>query len=70
MQILIYFGTALAVAGLAGLGYCVVKAMLLRREAQGGADVKKQLQGLVAINMAAFGSAAIGLAIIVVGMLL
>ena len=70
MEFLIYVGTALALGGLAGLGYCIRKAMALKRQAKDGADVKKQLQGLVAINMAALGGAAIGLAMIVTGIVL
>lgn len=70
MEILIYIGTILALAGLAGLGYCIRKAVALRHEAKNGVDVTQQLQGLAGINMAALGAAAIGLAMIVVGMLL
>lgn len=70
MEILIYIGTILALAGLAGLGYCIRRAVTLRHEAKNGADVTQQLQGLAGINMAALGAAAIGLAMIVVGMLL
>ncbi len=70
MDILIYIGTALAIAGLAGLGYCIGKAVVLRRQAREGTDVGQKLQGLVAINMASLGGGGIGLAMIVVGMLL
>lgn len=70
MQALIWAGAALTLVGLAGLGYCVLRAMRARRAGLDDAAMRAELQRVVAINMGAMGVSALGLAMVVVGILL
>ncbi len=66
---MIWGGSALAVIGLAMLGWCIWRAVAIRR----GADPENgqaELQTLVAVNMAAVGIASLGLGCLVVGLIL
>ncbi len=66
---MIYAGVVLAVLGLIGLGYAMLLALRLKKEAPEGQDAKNRMQFLVAINTAALGTSFIGLALVVVGVL-
>jgi hypothetical protein len=70
MQALIWVGTAMALAGVGGLGYCVLRAIRARRAGLDDAAMRAELQRVVAINMAALGLSALGLAAVVAGILL
>ena len=70
MQALIWVGTAMALAGVGGLGYCVLRAMRARRAGLDDAAMRAELQRVVVINMAALGVSALGLATVVAGILL
>ena len=70
MQALIWAGGAMTLAGVAGLGYCVLRAIRARRAGLDDAGMRAELQRVVAINMAALGVSALGLAAVVVGILL
>ncbi len=66
---LVWGGSALAVLGIAMLGWCIWRALMIRKMEDNDA-AKSQLQTLAAINMAAVGIAAIGLGCVVVGLIL
>ena len=66
---LVWGGSALAVLGIAMLGWCIWRALMIRKMEDNDA-AKSQLQTLAAINMAAVGIAAIGLGCVVVGFIL
>lgn len=70
MQALIWAGAALTLVGLAGLGYCVLRALRARRAGLEDAEMRAELQRVVAINMGAMGISALGLAMVVTGILL
>jgi hypothetical protein len=70
MQALIWAGAALTLAGVCGLGYCVLRAIRARRSGLEDAAMRAELQRVVAINMAALGVSALGLATVVTGILL
>jgi hypothetical protein len=70
MQALIWAGAALTVAGLLVLGYCILRAMKARRRGLDEAAMRAELQQVVAINLAAVGMSALGLAAVVAGILL
>lgn len=70
MQGLIWVGTALTLAGVAGLGYCVVKALQARRAGLDDAAMRQALQKVVTINLAALGLSALGLMLVVTGLML
>lgn len=70
MQGLIWPGTALALAGIGGLIWCIVLATRARNAGLPDAELRARLQQVVALNMAALGIAALGLMLVVAGILL
>jgi len=70
MQAMIWIGAALTLLGVAGLGYCILRASRARRSGLDDAAMRAELQRVVAINMAALGLSALGLAAVVSGILL
>lgn len=70
MQALIWVGAAMALAGVGGLGYCVLRAIRARRAGLDDAAMRAELQRVVVINMAALGVSALGLATVVAGIIL
>ncbi len=70
MQAVIWSGAALTLIGVAGLGYCVVKALRARRAGLDDAAMRAALQGIVTLNMAALGVSALGLMLVVLGIAL
>ncbi len=70
MQALIWVGAALSLAGVGGLIYCIALALRARRAGLPDADLRARLQRVVTINMAALGVSALGLMLVVAGILL
>jgi hypothetical protein len=70
MQALIWAGAALTVIGLIGLGYCILRAVRAKRSGLEDVAMRAELQRVVAINLAAVGVSALGLAAVVAGILL
>ena len=70
MQALIWVGAALTLAGVAGLGYCILRASRAKRTGLDDAAMRAELQRVVTINLAAVGVSALGLAAVVAGILL
>lgn len=70
MQAVIWAGAALTVVGLAGLIYCVLRATKAKRLGLDDAAMRAELQRVVTINLAAVGVSALGLAVVVTGILL
>lgn len=70
MEILIYIGTATALLGLLGLGYCIWLAVSAKRAGLSDDEMKTRLQKIVALNMAAMGVSAMGLMMVVIGVML
>ncbi len=66
---MIYAGVGLAVLGLIGIGYAMLLALRLKKDAPEGREAKDRMQFLAAINTAALGTSFIGLALVVVGVL-
>jgi len=66
---LIWAGSLLALLGIALLGWCIWRALAIRKIEDHKA-AKSQLQTLAAVNMAAVGLAAIGLGCVVIGVIL
>lgn len=67
---LIWIGALVSLAGIAGLIWCVMIALRARREGLDDAAMKERLQKVVAINMGALFLSAIGLMMVVIGILL
>ncbi len=70
MQVLIWMGAALSLCGIAGLGYCILRATRARRAGLEDAAMRAELQRVVLINMAALGVSALGLMLVVAGIVL
>lgn len=70
MDILIWAGAAVSLLGVGGLIWCVLTAIQARQKGLAEAEMKAVLQRVVTVNMAALGISAIGLAMVVAGILL
>ncbi len=70
MDILIGIGAVLALAGVAGLGWCIALALRARRAGLPEPELRARLQRVVAVNLGALGLSAIGLMLVVVGIVL
>ena len=70
MENLIWIGALITVVGLIGLIWCIVSVARARKSGLDDAAMKERLQKVVAVNMAALFLSAIGLMMVVVGILL
>jgi hypothetical protein len=70
MEWVIWIGTGLSLAGVAGLIWCINLTLQARRKGLGDAEMRARLQQVVTYNLAALGVSAIGLMLVVVGILL
>jgi hypothetical protein len=67
---MIWVGVGATLAGLAGISWCVIDIMRARRAALPEAALRARLQRAVAVNTGAFGISALGLALVVAGIIL
>ena len=70
MQALIWIGTIMTLLGVAGLGYCIRRAVLARNSGLDDEAMRTALQKVVTLNLAALGVSALGLGLVVTGILL
>lgn len=70
MQGLIWIGAAVSLAGVAGLVWCILTVARARREGLPEAEMRARLQGIVAWNLAALAVSALGLMLVIVGIVL
>ncbi|MFN3724505.1 MAG: hypothetical protein ACK4VZ_15865 [Paracoccaceae bacterium] len=70
MEMLIWGGAALTMAGVLTLLWCIVLAMRARKSALPDDQIKAQLQKVVALNLGALAVSALGLIVVVVGVIL
>lgn len=70
MDGLIWTGAAVTLAGLGGLVWCIVKVAAARRAGLDDAALRARLQRVVALNLGALLLSAIGLMMVVAGILL
>lgn len=70
MEALVWIGAALTVLGLVGLAWCIVTVVRARKTAADDAELKARLQRVVAMNLGALGVSALGLMLVVAGVLL
>ncbi|TFL16891.1 hypothetical protein [Jannaschia formosa] len=70
MTALVWIGALLALAGLAGLGYCITVAVRARREGLEGAAMEARLRRLVALNLGALAVSTLGLMLVILGIFL
>lgn len=67
---LIWIGAAVTLAGLAGLVWCILKVTAARRAGLDDAALRARLQAVVALNLGALLLSALGLMLVVAGILL
>ena len=70
MELLIWIGALVSLVGIAGLVWCVLIALRAKREGLDETAMTAKLQRVVAINMGALLLSALGLMMVVVGILL
>lgn len=70
MENLIWIGAVVTLLGLAGLIWCILKVQSARKRGLDDAALKAELQKVVALNLGALFLSAIGLMMVVVGILL
>ncbi len=70
MAALVWIGAAATVLGLAGLVGCIVVAARARSAGLEGAAMEARLRRLVALNLAALATSALGLMLVVTGVLI
>ena len=70
MQSLAPIGLVATLLGLAGLGYCIVEGLRIRRAGLPPAEIHARLHRLLAINLGSVALAALGLAILLAGLML
>ena len=70
MQAVIWGGAVLTLIGVAGLAWCIRLSLNVRNAGQDAEAARAALQKVLAWNMAALGLAAIGLMMVVLGIIL
>lgn len=70
MDILIWSGAAISLLGVAGLVWCIVHVMRLRRLSLAESEMRTRMQKAVAVNFAALGISTLGLMMVVIGIFL
>lgn len=70
MDMLIYFGVALTLAGVALLVYCIVQALKAKKLGGSDDEVRARLQKVVTLNLVALMVSAIGLGAVTIGAIL
>lgn len=70
MEVLIWIGTALALAGVAGLVACILMALRARRSGLPDDAMRAALRRVVTLNLASLGLSAFGLMFVVAGIML
>ena len=70
MDALVWIGTALSLAGIGGLMWCIRAVAKARRAGLDDAALRARLQQVVAWNLAALGVSALGLMLVVLGLFL
>jgi len=70
MEIMVWGGAAISLAGLAGLLWCIVKVWRARRAGLSDADLRAAVQAVLPLNLGALFLSVLGLMMVVAGILL
>jgi hypothetical protein len=70
MEILIWIGAGVSLLGVGGLVWCILLAMRARKSGMEDEAMRTELQRVVVLNMAALGVSALGLMMVVAGIIL
>jgi hypothetical protein len=69
-EIMIWIGTALTLLGLAGLVWCIVRVLRVRRAGLAEDELRAAISSVLPMNMAALFLSVIGLMLVVIGVIL
>jgi hypothetical protein len=70
MEYMVWGGAGLTLIGVAGLLWCVVLGVRAKRSGMPDAEVKAQLQRVIALNLGALAISALGLMAVIFGVIL
>ena len=70
MEILIWIGSILSILGLIGLLWCIKTVIKAKKLANSDEELRASLQKVVPLNMAALFLSAIGLMLVILGIML
>jgi hypothetical protein len=70
MEMIVWIGAALTLAGVGMLVWCIVSVAKARRAGLPEEALKARLQRIVALNLAALGVSGLGLATVILGIVL
>ena len=70
MEILIWIGSILSILGLIGLLWCIKTVIKAKKLADSDEELRTSLQKVVPLNMAALFISAIGLMLVILGIML
>ena len=70
MEILIWIGSILSLLGLVGLLWCIKTVLRAKKAAVSDEELRMSLQKVVPLNMAALFLSAIGLMLVILGIML
>ena len=70
MEILIWIGSILSILGLIGLLWCITTVIKAKKLADSDEELRTSLQKVVPLNMAALFLSAIGLMLVILGIML
>jgi hypothetical protein len=70
MEILIWIGSILSILGLIGLLWCIKTVVKAKKLADSDEELRTSLQKVVPLNMAALFLSAIGLMLVILGIML
>ena len=70
MEILIWIGSILSILGLIGLRWCIKTVIKAKKLADSDEELRTSLQKVVPLNMAALFLSAIGLMLVILGIML
>ncbi len=70
MEMLVWGGAAVSLAGLAGLVWCILKVWRLRRAGLSDGELRRAVQAVLPVNLGALLLSVAGLMMVVVGIML
>jgi len=70
MEIIVWIGAALTLAGLGMLVWCILSVAKARRAGLSEEALKARLQKIVALNLGALAVSGLGLTVVIVGIIL
>lgn len=70
MQVMLWIGVILTLAGVLGLGYCVLRVLKAKRAGLAPEAFRAEMQRVILINVAVIGLSFVGLMLVILGLML